>query len=563
MGKGIKTVKKDRTTLWITIVIAVLIVGSLGLGWFVNSGIRDRSETVAKTENFKVDGTMFPYFQQLLYNNTVNSYYEQLLSYGFDEATASQYVQSAVGNLTLKSFTGEAVDLVKRLLIDCEAAKAEGVSFNAEDKETIDIMLNELEATIKEMEASYKAAGYAYNGFEDYFGVKGIRKSDVKKAIQIYALSAKYYELFMEKAIANATAEDIDAFVAENRESFYITDYLSLELSVYADDFVDDEAGFEAAKALADEYTDKLMDAQSIDEFKTLVIEYIVKAEFDGLVESIDAALIPEESVIEEYKQQTIDNLVKVIVKGETVEEKTADEGTIEYEMLLIESDFKSACESALTSSVQYYAEEHTHAEGEEVDHEDTPLSDEVKWLVSDTTKAGDKKEVSVSDGSSIHGTKVYMVEKPIHLIDEMTRNVGHILISAIDGTATEEEIAAAKVKADDILAQYLAGEQTKEAFEELGWANTADSNVFYDNVMKGQMVPEFENWLFDEARKEGDAEVVKTQYGFHVMLYRGEESYKDAAAKQGIASQKYSDFLVENEGKVQINEKAVAKYSG
>ena len=36
-------------------------------------------------------------------------------------------------------------------------------------------------------------------------------------------------------------------------------------------------------------------------------------------------------------------------------------------------------------------------------------------------------------------------------------------------------------------------------------------------------MVAEFEEWLFDETRAEGDTGIVKTQYGYHVMYYVGQ----------------------------------------
>ena len=74
-------------------------------------------------------------------------------------------------------------------------------------------------------------------------------------------------------------------------------------------------------------------------------------------------------------------------------------------------------------------------------------------------------------------------------------------------------------------------------------------------------MVAEFNDWLFDEARKVGDTDIVQTDFGFHVMLYRGEEIISDAKAKAGIISDKYSDFLKSNESKVVINEKAAQKY--
>ena len=77
----------------------------------------------------------------------------------------------------------------------------------------------------------------------------------------------------------------------------------------------------------------------------------------------------------------------------------------------------------------------------------------------------------------------------------------------------------------EDILAEYLAGTQSKEAFDALGEKYTADSNVSYEQVCLGDMVAEFEDWLFDAERKVGDTGVVETTYGYHVMYYAGEDA--------------------------------------
>ena len=46
---------------------------------------------------------------------------------------------------------------------------------------------------------------------------------------------------------------------------------------------------------------------------------------------------------------------------------------------------------------------------------------------------------------------------------------VRHILIMARKATATEAEIAAAKTKAESMLAEYLAGDKTEESFRRAG----------------------------------------------------------------------------------------------
>lgn len=116
--------------------------------------------------------------------------------------------------------------------------------------------------------------------------------------------------------------------------------------------------------------------------------------------------------------------------------------------------------------------------------------------------------------------------------------DVRHILIMPEGGTTDEngattysdEEWAAAQLKAQEILDQYLAGDKTEESFGTLANEHTADGNDanydgvpdggLYTNVYKGQMVPEFEEWCFDDVRVPGDTGLVKTTYGWHIMYY-------------------------------------------
>lgn len=581
MGKEIKTVKKDKTSLWIILVIAVLIVGALGLWWYTGSGIRDRSTTVVESENYEVDGAMLPYFQMMMYNeyaNEFNQYYSTFLAYGFDDASAKSYASSYVGGpspdtLTLADFTPRAVSYAREALINCEAAKISGMELEADDYEAVDALLAQIDNDIKsiddyfrQMEATTGQALISIRNYTDYFNYlsggiysyDNIKASDLRSAIEIYALSSKYLEKFVKDTNAATTADDIANFIENNKASFYSTDYIAIELSALAEDYADTPEEFEAVKALIDEYADKLEKADDIKEFRSLIIEYIVKSEFDAMAEDVDA----EESVLEAAKLEAIANIKEILIDGKTAEEKTAEEGTVEYDLNKIESDLLASCESAITIQNQPYTEEHKHEEGEEVDHEDTPIPEEVKWLVSFDSKAGDTKVVPIADEANTkHGATVFMIETPSRISDEITKNVGHILIAA-DEKATEEEVAAAKAKAEEILATYKAGEMTEEAFEALAWENTSDSGVFSNNVRRGQMVDEFEDWLFDDARQIGDTDIVKTPYGFHVMLYRGEEAYKDYLAKNGIANEKYSEHLDANESSVTVNEEAVAKYS-
>ena len=130
--------------------------------------------------------------------------------------------------------------------------------------------------------------------------------------------------------------------------------------------------------------------------------------------------------------------------------------------------------------------------------------------------------------------------------------DVRHVLIMPeIDSTdadgnavASEESWAKAQMKAQDILNQYLAGDKTEESFGALANEHTADGNDvngdgipdggLYTDVYKGQMVPEFEAWCFEDARVAGDTGLVKTTYGWHIMYFVGSRPvWKDYAEEQ------------------------------
>lgn len=116
--------------------------------------------------------------------------------------------------------------------------------------------------------------------------------------------------------------------------------------------------------------------------------------------------------------------------------------------------------------------------------------------------------------------------------------NVRHILISVSD-TSDEAAMDDAKLKAEDLLAQYESGDKTEEAFAELARTNSADTGAgdggLYENVYPGQMVTAFNDWCFDAARKSGDVGIVQTDYGYHVVYFVG---YSDTT---------YQSYLVEN----------------
>lgn len=157
--------------------------------------------------------------------------------------------------------------------------------------------------------------------------------------------------------------------------------------------------------------------------------------------------------------------------------------------------------------------------------------------------------------------------EKNTNSLDKMT--VKHILLKTSDdsGTAmTDKQIKAVKKKADGILEQLKNGADFKKLVDKYTEDTASKSSGGEYTFKRGEMVTEFENWAFDAKRKAGDLDIVKTKYGYHIMLFVGKKGYNDikADAKAALETEKYTDIVAdwrkEKEFKLTKNAEAIAK---
>ena len=115
---------------------------------------------------------------------------------------------------------------------------------------------------------------------------------------------------------------------------------------------------------------------------------------------------------------------------------------------------------------------------------------------------------------------------------------------------AKEDAKAAAKIKAEQILDDWKNGDATEDSFAELAktYSDDTGSNTnggLYEAVKKGQMVTNFNDWIFDASRKPGDTGIVESDYGYHIIYFVGdnkEEWYVNI--KDTITSNKLNDYM-------------------
>ena len=158
--------------------------------------------------------------------------------------------------------------------------------------------------------------------------------------------------------------------------------------------------------------------------------------------------------------------------------------------------------------------------------------SEMLTWAFDDARQSGDTAVIP-------YGTNGYYAV----LFHKCTRDdyhpvsVRHILVD-------DEELA------NSILEQYLAGEQTEDAFGLLAAQYSSDSNAssggLYENFPRGQMVEPFESWAYDSARKAGDTGIVQTDYGYHIMYFVGvsDTPYWKIAAEYDLRTAAYNEWF-------------------
>lgn len=178
------------------------------------------------------------------------------------------------------------------------------------------------------------------------------------------------------------------------------------------------------------------------------------------------------------------------------------DKATIEY-IVVPASRLESAVEPAEADLKAYYEKNKEQYRA--------PEQRKANYLLVDRLKV--RAKVPVTDAEI---RAEYEAKKATYSVPEQV-NVSHILIS-VDANGGPEADAAAKAKAEALLARAKAGED----FATLAKENTADPTGKENGGQlppfgRGQMVKEFEDAAFD--MKPGEIRgPVKTSYGYHVI---------------------------------------------
>ncbi len=558
--------KTKRITAVAIAVVALIIVACIVTSLVVSTGFMTRSKVAAKSDNYKVTGTMLSYYFFYQYNSFMYTYGSYASYLGLNTGSSLKSQKYSDTQTWYQYFMDSVKSELKQYLALCEAAKAAGVTLDDSDKEDIDEAMNSL----AENAANY---GYSANSYASLMYGSGVTANDVRKALELSTLATKYYPTVKSGIEDAITADDVEKEVAGDKASYYTADTLQYSfkatLSAAGAEATDEEkATFEAAKVSAKLKADNLLAAAtSADAFKKALATQLL-SEFDSKFDSVYAtyassladASKPTDAQLAEAKTKIRDYVSKAL----SDEKATApDFGDAAY---------ASAMSSTASDLYKYfYTDNYSTITVENVawaDPDSSDTADLEKWLFADGRKADDATLISSETDSSATYT-VAVVTAAAEKNSAATKNVAHILISSAtagyDADDTKKSNAAsslAKAKAEEVLAQYKAGEQTLDAFKALAKENTEDGSVEYKNVYEGQMVTAFNDWVFDSSRKAGDVDIVETEYGYHIIYFEGDGYEKwEADARDNITSDRFAEWVDETATKynVTFNEKVLA----
>ena len=502
--------------LAIFLAAVIAVVATFGVRYYtVPNGKEGKymnpASVVATVDGQKISIGMYDY-----YYASIVSYYEQYASYGYysldtTKDYSKQYTTDDDGNKISwqKFFETEALKEVEQITTYYSKALEEGVTLTSAQKKTIEKQISTLKDSASQNDVSLDQ--YIKANFGTYCS-----EDTIRIMLEQYYLSANYKGKF--KSETKVTDNDVDKYYNDHKN-----DYKKIEFYYIASpyDATDDNSKNESIKT-AEKIMAKMKDKKSV------------------------IALVPE--VYSSY----IDSQVK---------------SSMEQDSTLTE---KKAREEAIKS---YESNVVTTVSGSE-----SPFDDKMNsWLFSDDTKVGSKKYYIDESAGYIY---IVLKTSKASVEEDETYTVRHILVAPESGSNsssstsekaeyTDEQWAAAKKKADSILAKFNKTDKSEYEFAKLAEQYSTDSastssgsndsfGGLYESVTLGQMVPDFEKWSIDDSRKYGDTGIVKSDYGYHIMFFINDcPEYQSKIIAQ-IKSDRLSNMI--DKAEIKVHENAIKK---
>ena len=533
------------------VLIAAIVCGAV-FGVLATTGVIARAQTAFTVGSHKISVAEYGYMYYMQFQNLVNNAQQSEQQYGYNmygfdytklpEEQDSPY-QDDDGN-TIKwseQLKKNTIDYMQEFYTMYDQAVAAGYTVNDEEKADIEENISELRKTASGAEStSENAINMSLNAYLKVSYGSGITESFMRSLMEKEMIVQRFSEEKENSFREKYTDEEVDKMYGEDKSAYDVVD-----LRWYAFE----PETLTAGEGESEEALQKRQEAENANALKdadALLAKATDEAAFSKAAEEIIRAKEEPAETAEETKEEAEET------KEETKETQEAAEETEET---------ADAAETAEDTAQEAAEEEHDYdADTKHYATNKSTLSssiseDAADWAFAAGRKAGDKKSFANANGAA-YAVYVVKAEYPQPTVD-----VRHILFMTVDSSSgealSEDEVKEKKAKADEVLAQWEALEdKTEEAFGNLADENSEDtgSNTnggLYENVTPGMMVDSFDKWIFDKSRKEGDVEMIESEYGYHIMYYVGNPNY---AYRNTIRTENtqndYSSWLEEELGK-------------
>ena len=458
----------------ILLVLLIITVTVLSYRAITGSGIIERSSTAATVGNHKISHAELNYYYIDAINNFTGQYGSYLSFFGLDPTLPldQQVENTETGTTWADYFIDTALNNASTIYAMSDAAKAAGYTITEAEKAEITNTIANLELT-----ALTRNFPDAETYLKALYG-KGATMKTYRQYLENNMLAQSYYNHYAE----TLTYDDAALRAAEAGKEAEYNNYTYSYFTINTENYLhkDEESDTEHAHS-AEEKAAALKAAEA------------------------DAKALTEQSITDAA------SFDKAIAAMENLSGKS------------------TLCDDYAYSNI---------------------TADFQAWVTDSARKAGDmtyvEKKSTTTDENGAETTEVtgyYVVlftacnDNKYPLV-----NVRHILVAYEGGTPdasgntvySSEEKLAAEIEARKLLQNWEKGEKTEESFAALAnqYSDDGDGTTggLYTDVYPGQMVPEFNDWCFDESRKSGDTGIVNTTYGSHVMFYSADSEtiYRD-----------------------------------
>jgi len=484
-----KAEKKHTTT---KSVVRIVIVVAIIVAVFISSNLSYSIFPAVKIGDVSYSAAQYTFF----YKNTINSFVNQYSSYlsqiGLD--TSKPYDQQKYTGDETKTwadhFKESAEDTMKQVTAYYAAAEKAGFTLSDTDQATLDTNLKSLSTCYTGSEYTtadtYLAANYG-KGVTEKLVADLYRKSSIATAFQTKQEASYTYTTDQDRSYYSTNKDDLDNYI-------YIT--YTVDGSV--------------------------KDTSTTDSTSTSATDVASPSTSTSATDVASPSPSPDNTAEKAEALAAAKTKADDIVKAGTTEDK-----------------FKAAVTAISTSATT-----ETTTQGKSLN------STYASWLKDSSRVAGD---TTVIAGDTAYYVLYYVGRDNNNYY---TVNVRHILIKAVassDGTYSDEAKATAKDKATAVYTQWKDSAKTEDSFASIANASSEDtgSNTkggLYENVYKGQMVTNFNDWCFAVGRTAGDTGMVfndsSSYCGYHIIYYVGPGMlYADKIAEDAQRSKDYSDW--------------------